>query len=182
MAKLSDRQKNNILAKWNTGSYSKVLLAKTYKVTEKTIRDIVGKRPPSNAHIVDAQVTLEHFKKSEKSTIEVQAINQAVKYELNSKEYKEKNIVNVHQNANELMEMVMKKARIGKAQKVITVGSGNGCSNSEVVDYDYQPEHYEKAINVVEKTAKVLGTIELSSQVQVNNSNNQQNNIVLEIE
>lgn len=30
MAKLSDRQKKNILAKWHTGEYSKTDLAKLY--------------------------------------------------------------------------------------------------------------------------------------------------------
>lgn len=181
MAKLTDRQKNNIIAKWNTGSYSKTLLAKTYKTSESNIRKIVGTEKPTNAHIVEAHIELETFKKCEKSAIEVQAINQAVKYELNSAKYKEKNIENVHKNANELMDMIMTKARTGKAQKVITVGSGNGCSNSEVVEFDMQPEHYEKSVAGIEKIAKILGTVEEKPSVQIANQNNVDNKVQLEI-
>lgn len=42
MAKLTDRQKNNIIAKWNTGSYTKTQLAKFYKVDESTIRKVIN--------------------------------------------------------------------------------------------------------------------------------------------
>lgn len=41
MAKLSDRQKNNIIAKFKTGTYTNIQLAKAYKVSEKTIRNII---------------------------------------------------------------------------------------------------------------------------------------------
>lgn len=41
MAKLSDRQKKNILAKWHTGEYSKSDLAKLYKVDESMIRKML---------------------------------------------------------------------------------------------------------------------------------------------
>jgi len=56
VAKLTDRQKNNILAKWNTGSYTKTQLAKTYKVSEKIIRNLVGntKTKKGNIYIIQA--------------------------------------------------------------------------------------------------------------------------------
>jgi uncharacterized LabA/DUF88 family protein len=41
MAKLSDRQKKNILAKWHTGEYSKTDLAKLYKVDESMVRKML---------------------------------------------------------------------------------------------------------------------------------------------
>lgn len=78
MAKLSDRQKNNILAKWHTGQYAKTELAKVYKVDEKTIRDIVDKQKPRNAEIVEVGAKLEILKKSEKTPIETAEINKAI--------------------------------------------------------------------------------------------------------
>lgn len=182
MAKLTDRQKNNIIAKWNTGSYSKLQLAKAYKVSDVMIGKIVGKEKPIHSHIVEAGVMLESVKKFGKSSSEVKAIDNAIKYELNSIKYKEKNIENVHKNANELMNIIMEKARTGIAQKVVTVGRGQGYSNSEVVEYDYQPEHYEKAINIVEKTAKILGTIETTPSVQIANQNVQEKEINITID
>ena len=71
MAKLKDRQRKNIKAKWNTGQYTKTQLAKTYKVDEKVIRNLVGKENPKNADIVEASVMLEGDKKALKNPIEV---------------------------------------------------------------------------------------------------------------
>ena len=71
MAKLSDRQKNNIIAKWKTGQYTKIALAKTYKVDEKTIRKITENIEPKNADFVEATLMLEKAKKSELSPIEI---------------------------------------------------------------------------------------------------------------
>ena len=82
MAKISDRQKRNILAKWHTGEYSKTDLAKMYKVDEKTIRNITDKQDPQNADIVEAQTSLEIFKKSSKSPIEISEINKSVQSRL----------------------------------------------------------------------------------------------------
>ena len=94
MAKLSQVQKNNIIAKWSTGQYTKVQIAKAYKVTEKVIRELVGKEPPSNADIVEAGVFFEKAKKSDKSTSEINAIEQAIKYRLEL-EYRHQFIITV---------------------------------------------------------------------------------------
>lgn len=171
MAKLSDRQRNNILAKWNTGNYSKTDLAKAYKVHEKTIREIVGKEPPRNAYIVEAQTALEISKKAEKTPIEVSAINQAVKMNLDSLEYKQKNIRSVHEVASDILNGLQRTVKNAKAQKVVTIGMGGGASSSEVVDYDMQPEHYEKAANTVYKVAQVYGAIEDKPSVAIQNNN-----------
>ena len=78
MAKLSDRQKKNIIALYKTGEYNKTQLAKKYKVDEKTIRNITENAEPSNADIVEAGVNYEVLKKSVKSPTEIKAIEKVV--------------------------------------------------------------------------------------------------------
>lgn len=174
MAKVTERQKSNIIAKWNTGSYSKLQLAKAYKISDVMVGKIVGKEKPTNAHLVEAGVMLESVKKFENSSSEVQAINQAVKYELNSLEYKQKNIANVHEVSNDILDGIKKILKKGTAQKVITVGQGMGVSKSEVVEYEMQPEHFEKSANTVNKIAQNLGVLDTTT-TKIDNSNNQQN-------
>lgn len=79
MAKLTDRQKNNILAKWHTGQYTKTELAKMYKVDETTIRRITDKQEPKSADLVEAGAKLEILKKADKTPIETIEINKAIK-------------------------------------------------------------------------------------------------------
>ena len=78
MAKLTDRQKENILAKWSTGSYSKSELARAYKVTETTIRRVVEKIPPKHAELVSKAVEVE-VEKSRLKVEEKKAVEIAVK-------------------------------------------------------------------------------------------------------
>lgn len=78
MAKLTERQKNNILAKWHTGQFSKTELAKLYKVTEGSIRKICEKQEPKNADIVEVGAALEITKKYVKSATETTEINKAI--------------------------------------------------------------------------------------------------------
>ncbi len=82
MAKISDRQKSNIIAKWDTGEYTKTSLAKLYKTSESNIRKIVGKEEPRNSHLVEAGVMLETLKKCENNANEIQAIDSAIKQRL----------------------------------------------------------------------------------------------------
>ena len=175
MAKLSDRQKNNILAKWNTGVYTKTQLAKTYKVNEKTIRDIVGKKEPENSHIVEAQTAFEISKNSEKTPIEVKAINQAVKYNLDSIEYKNKNIENIHEITNDILSGVKDLIRGKKAHKVMTESMGEAGSSAVPIEYPLQAEHYEKAMNTVDKASITLKVNERhASAIKIDNTNAQQ--------
>jgi len=171
MAKLSDRQKNNILAKWNTGTFTKVSLAKKYKVSEKIIRNIVDGKEPKHGHLVAEQVSLNERKKSELSPIEFQAVNSAVSSIEKDRKY-------INSLSKLVLKGITKSLNNGKAQKVITVGQGMGVSQSEVVEYPLQMEHYEKAINTIHKAGQTLGVVDSgSAKVEVNNQNNQQTNV-----
>ena len=50
MAKITERQKSNIIAKWNTGEYTKVELAKYYKVSESAIRKVISGETKIKTH------------------------------------------------------------------------------------------------------------------------------------
>lgn len=119
MAKLTDRQRSNIIAKWNTGQYTKTALAKTYKVTEKVIRELVGKEEPTNSHIVEAQLLIENIKKSEKSPIEIQAINQAVQHRLKEQYADDNKRVKIYDLTDKLLDKVSGFLEKGKKQVVV---------------------------------------------------------------
>jgi hypothetical protein len=157
MAKLSDRQKANIIAKFKTGIYTNIQLAKTYKISESMVRKICDGIGKENAHIVEAQTTLENAKKCELSAIDNIAINQAVKYNLDSMEYKHQNVKNIHEVTNNIISGIAKLVEKGKAQKVVTEGQGMGVSMANVIEHDMQPEHYEKAMNTIDKASITLG-------------------------
>jgi len=167
MAKLTDRQKNNLIAKYKTGAYTNIQLAKAYKITEGAVRKICKGVEKDNSDLVEAQVRLEQVKKYEISTIERKAVEQAVRYKLDSIEYKYKNIESVHIVANDILQGLQESIRKGKAQKVVTVNQGGGISSPEVVEYDMQPEHYEKASNALYKTGQTLGVID-NGKTEVN--------------
>ena len=175
MAKLSDRQKNNIIAKYKTGVYTNNQIAKSYKIGESTVRKICEGIGKENSDIVEAQTELENSKSRGKSAIDINAINRAVKYNLDSIEYRNKNIRSVHDVASDILEGLGKSVRDGKVQKVVTEGAGNGVTNARVVEYDYQPENYEKSANALHKVGQVYGVIETDKNV-INNNNAQQTN------
>ena len=175
MAKLSQVQKNNIIAKWNTGQYTKVQIAKAYKVTEKVIRELVGKEPPSNADIVEAGVLFEKAKKSDKSTSEINAIEQAIKYRLEQEYTTDKNRIKVYDITTDVLNGVQDLIKGKKAKKIVTEGCGKGLSTSREMEIDLQAIDYKAAMDTVDKASITLGVNErFNSKVEVNNANVQE--------
>jgi len=171
MAKLTDRQKNNIKAKWSTGQYTKTQLAKTYKVDEKVIRNVVGKEEPTNAHLVEASLMIEGAKKGLKSPIEVREIDNAVKYRL-EKEYADDNKrVRVYDTSFEILETINGILKKGTIQEKINKGDG-------VQDFEPRSINADDALkmaNAVDKISQTTNVNTPQSQVQVNNQNNNDN-------
>ena len=171
MAKLSDRQKNNILAKWNTGTFTKVSLAKQYKVSEKIVRNIIDGQSPKHGDIVTKQVSLNERKKSELRPIEFQAVNSAVLHI-------EKNRKHINDLTKLVTKGLKKLVKKGKAQKVVTVGQGMGMSSPEIVEHDLQAKDYKDIQDTIDKASVTLGVNERFStqKVEVNNQNVQIDN------
>lgn len=180
MAKLTDRQKNNILAKWHTGTYTKTELAKAYKVSESNIRKIVGNEQPKNADIVEAQYNLENFKKCEKSATEINAINTAVKEKLKEYQDKEKLRENVFNSQLKVLDKI--NFAMENHKPVQKVGVGNGMQ--ELQEVEYGSSDYKNFAEAIDKAAVTLEVAprHANSQVNIQNTNAQQNNIPIKIE
>lgn len=152
MAKLSDRQKRNIIAKWHTGQYTKTAIAKSYKVTEKVVRDLVGKEKPRNADIVEASVIVEVAKKSDKTTSETTAINNAVSDIMQDDEKRNK----IDTLSMEVLDAVSKLIKKGKGQKVVMEGMGDGVSRATIVESDLQANDLKQAQDTIDKASITL--------------------------
>jgi len=180
MAKLSDRQKNNIIAKWNTGQYSKLQLAKTYKVSDVMIGKIVGKEQPSNAHIVEASLIIEKVKKFEKSSSDVQAIEQAVKYRLKNVYADDKKRVKVYDLTDGILDKVQGMLDKGTKQIVAKVKQFDGKASSEsldVVDVLLDPSDLKNMQETVDKASITNNTNARHAPKQDINLTNAQQNI-----
>ena len=77
MAKLSDRQKDNIRALFKTGYYSKNSIAKRYKVDEKTIRRIIKDNSTPFKRIVKLGIEIEKQLQALPAS-ELKAVRQAI--------------------------------------------------------------------------------------------------------
>ena len=107
MAKLTARQKENILAKWNTGFYTKTELARKYKVNEKTIRNIIGNKPPKHKELTEINMMIEATKKAEISPIERQAIDRATEEKIKTLELDNELILNNRKIAKLLQKRIV---------------------------------------------------------------------------
>ncbi|WP_034255379.1 hypothetical protein [Aliarcobacter lanthieri] len=177
MAKLSDRQKNNIIAKWKTGQYTKSALAKTYKVDEKTIRNITENIEPKNADFVEATLMLEKVKKSELSPIEITEIDKAVKYRL-EKEFSEDNKrVRIYDTSFKILDAIDGILKKGKVEEKVSVGDGVQQFEERYINAN----DTEKLANAVDKLSITTNVNQRhsSSQVNIQNTNAQQTNIEL---
>lgn len=175
MAKLSSQQKKNIQAKWDTGNYSKTELAKKYKISEGAVRKIVGIEEPKNADIVKVQTELELFKKCEKSTNEISAINHAVKENLKEHMNKDKLRDNVFETGLEIVKGIKALIKKGKAQKPTTANTGDGIIESNIIEFNLQAIDYKNAAEGLDKVAVTLEVVPRCS-AQNNLTLNQQNN------
>ena len=167
---LSTKKKNIIIADWKTGKFkSHYAIAKHYKVSPPTIAKILLNIGQENSHIVEAGVEFEEAKKITKNIIEINAIDKAIKERVSHKDL-------IESSALAIVNGLNKSVKKGKAQKVITEGQGMGASMGAVIEYDMQPEHYEKAMNTIDKASITLGVNERfsSSKVEVNTQQNKE--------
>ena len=156
--KITKRIEANIIAKWKTGQFTKVALAKIYKVSEKTIRNIVHGVEPDNKGLVDLGVALEVVKKSEKTPIETKEINKAIEDKVSTLSIDDKLVKN---NRKILIE----------AQKII----GKALDNEEV-----NITNVKNITSVVKDIEAVANPRTNDTKVEINNANVQQTAIQIE--
>ena len=155
MAKLSDRQKKNILAKWHTGEYSKSDLAKLYKVDEKTIRNITDKQEPQNVDIVEAQTQLELFKKSSRSPIEIAEINKSVQSRLKAITDADKLKLDIYEAQSLAVQRV--KELLTSNKKTVAMKLKNGEFDTvEKHEIELSPQDLQTCIDGIDKASITL--------------------------
>lgn len=170
--KLTDRQKVNLIAKWKTGQYTKVQLAKAYKVSESYVRKTIGEIKPENADIVEAAIILEKAKKCDKSAIEVTAINQAVAYRL-KKEYSEDNKkVRVYDTSFKILDTIDGILKKGTIEEKVSKGDG-------IQQFEPRDINADDAVKLATAVDKISVTTNVNqrhgnSQVNIDNTNAQQ--------
>ncbi|MFX4154247.1 hypothetical protein ACOL23_04810 [Aliarcobacter butzleri] len=181
MAKLSDRQKNNIIAKFKTGTYTNIQLAKLYKVDEKTIRNITAGLSKDNADIVEAGVLLEKAKKSEKNPIEISEINKAIEYRLKQEFTEDNKRVRIYDTSFKILDTIDGILKKGKVEEKVSVGDGV----QQFEERYLNANDAEKLANAVDKLSITTNVNQRhsSTQINLNNQNNiQNNNMPLSIE
>jgi len=172
MAKqLTDKKREEILSQFHIGK-SQNQLAKEFGVSPATINKLCKGVEPKLKEKVNAQVAINRALATE-SEYQVNAFDKEVNTILRREQL-------VYGTAEIIVQELQKSILKGKAQKVVTVNQGGGMSSPEVVEYDLQPEHYEKASNAVHKAGVTLGVVDTKSNIQV--ENNIQNNQITKVE
>lgn len=157
MAKVSDRQKSNIRAKYKTGAYSNIQLAKAYKTSESNIRKICDGIGKENADIVEVQTALEDLKKCDKSANEIKAINQAVQYNLKVKHSDDNKRVKIYDTTDKILNKLNAMLDKGTKQVVVKVkeySKESGSSESlDVIDQELDPNDLKNMQDTVDKAS-----------------------------
>lgn len=176
MAKLTDRKRNNIVAKWKTGVYTQRELAKTYNVDVATINKIVKEIPKENANLVEAGVVFENAKRSTKSKQEISEINKAIEYRL-KKEFSEDNKrVKVYDLSYKLIDVVEDLLKNKKVKEKINVGIGV----QEFQERDLNTSDVKNISDTISQIGKTLSVVD-NKETVINNANVQSNEIIVEI-
>lgn len=167
MAKITERQKSNIIAKWNTGQYTKTQLGKLYKTSEANIRKMCENKEPENAHIVEAQLYLENVKKCEKSAIEVNEINKAVEYRLKKVYSTDNKTVKVYDTSFKILDKINSILEGGKVTEKINKGDG-------IQQFEPRELNADDALKLSSAVDKISLTTNVntrfSTAIQLNNS------------
>lgn len=176
MAKLTDRKRNNIVAKWKTGVYTQRELAKTYNVDVATINKIVKGIPKENANLVEAGVVFENAKRATKSQQEISEINKAIEYRL-KKEFSEDNKrVKVYDLSYKLIDVVEDLLKNKKVKEKINVGIGV----QEFQERDLNTSDVKNISDTISQIGKTLSVVD-NKETVINNANVQSNEIIVEI-
>lgn len=160
---LSTRKKNIIIADWKTGNYKQKDMLLKHKIDRKTLMKVIEGILPTNAQAVEVLHNAKMVENSLKNPHELKAVQNVVDNRLK--------VENMTSKVLDKLDGLLDK---GKAHKVITEGQGMGASSGTVIEYPMQVEHYEKAMNTIDKaslTLKVNERFNSSPTTQIQNAN-----------
>jgi predicted transcriptional regulator len=155
LARLSQKDKDLILADYHTGDYSQRELAKKHGVSIGTINKITKDVDPKNEHLVNAQIALLKGQ-SELPNEQMNAI-------MNTANDKVRRMGLVFGGLEKLAQKASIAIDRGKAQKVVS-----GKFGTDVVEHELQSSDYKNYADALEKVGKSLGVIENKADVEVN--------------
>ncbi len=143
---ISARKKNQIIAEWKAGKFSSFYaVAKHYKISQPAVKKMLVDISQSNVGAVEAGVQYEIAKKLSKNLVEIKAIESVVE-----------DRIKVSEITNDILDGLKSLIKGGQASKVITESMGDVGSRGAVIEYPLQAEHYEKAMNTVDKASITL--------------------------
>lgn len=171
MAKLSDYDKKLLLADYHTNKYSQRELAKKYNVSIGTVNNLTKEVTPQNEHLVNAQISI----LSAKSILPIEHLN-AILNTAQEEVYNKGLVTNASQ-----LNLVRTMEYLSKNKKLEKRGVGDGVQVFEEVGLG--ADDFKQCQDTIDKASLTLKVNERFAPKQdINLTNAQQNNIVVEIE
>lgn len=178
MARITDNDKNLIIADYHTGKYSQRDLAKKYDVSIGTINKITKEINPENEHLVNAQMSLLSAK-AYLTNEQMNAIMNTAKEELFNK--------GLVTNASQLAVIRSTQQLARNSKKAMTKvkqynEGGQVCGESiELYEIELDSTDIKNNVDSIDKASITLGVSQrhANSQVNIQNTNAIQANIDL---
>lgn len=174
MPRLTEKEKDLILADYHTNKYSQRDLAKKHNVSLGTINKLTKDIEPQNEHLVNAQVTVLEGH----STLSNEQMN-AVMNTAND-EARRRNLV--FGGMEKLAKLMNETVEKNKSEKVITEGVGKGYSKARVIETELQTSDHKNLADAYEKIGKSLGVIQSVPDVAIQNNQNTMPQINIKVE
>ena len=171
MAKLSDYDKKLLLADYHTNKYSQRELAKKYNVSIGTVNNLTKEVTPQNEHLVNAQISI----LSAKSILPIEHLN-AILNTAQEEVYNKGLVTNASQ-----LNLIRTTQYLANNKKLEKRGVGDGVQIFEEVGLG--ADDFKQCQDAIDKASITLKVNERHAPKQdINLTNAQQNNIVVEIE
>lgn len=166
MARLTEHDKNLLIADYHTNKYSQRELAKKYNISLGTVSNLTKEISPQNEHIVNAQVTI----LTAKAILPVEHLN-AILNAAQDEIYNKNLITNATQ-----LNLVRTMEYLTKNQKLEKINVGDGVQNFEPVGLG--ADDFKHCQDTIDKASITLGVNQrhANSQVNISNTNAIQNN------
>lgn len=164
MARLTEKQKELILADYDTGKYSQRQLSKKHDVSIGTVNKLTKEVQPQNEHLVNAQVAILSAK-ALLSDEQMNAIMNTAKDELLNR--------GLVENATQL-NLVRTTEYLANNKKLEKVNVGGGIQ--DLVEVGLASDDFKQCQDAIDKASITLGVNQRGASTQITNNNAQQNN------
>ena len=167
MAKLTEHDKQLLIADYHTNKYSQRELAKKYNVSLGTVSNLTKEINPQNEHLVEAQIAI----LTAKAILPVEQLN-AILNTAQDEIYNKNLITNATQ-----LNLVRTMEYLSNNKKLEKVSAGAGIQ--ELVEVGLGSSDFKECQDTIDKASLTLGVNQRhsNSQVNIQNTNATQNNI-----